>query len=246
MHRSFRYTLNRKCSKASRFIEKFQGEIVVPWKKAFCNSISGTVITFFFCSKSHSYIFLGGLLFQILVWKSTFFRIFCIIPDINFLHFTLRYRLLYLHKMSLPWEIRDGACNIIFFIVLLLPELRDADECSIAKFDAFPRCISQSFHIHDRIDIRKGIRDIRSNPPKRYHRALRPISLTVSQHPRIFVSLTGIEKPTLQPGLWPRARMKLWFPAVSDVDGGNVLNCFLLKNSAGSRISETWSPLRLQ
>lgn len=104
-----------------------------------------------------------------------------------------------------------------------------------AHLGAFPCCIVVgAFGIREQIDIRKGIRDIRSSLSTRYRRARQFTAPALSQLPRIFVSLTGIEKPVLQPGLRPRARMKLWFPIVLDADTRDVLNCFLLRSGRRS------------
>lgn len=58
-------------------------------------------------------------------------------------------------------------------------------------------------------------------------------SPAVSRLPWIFVSLTGIEKPVLQPTLWLRVRMKLWF---SNAKTRDVLNCMLFEDTERERV----------
>lgn len=143
--------------------------------------------------------------------------IFHISRAVNLSRFASRYRLLHLHKASsLRKKNRVDACIKTFSSSeFFLPSYEM--QMSIARYSAlgaFSCCISVvALRIRNRIDIFARGFTI-SDQACRRDTVVRVDSTSpaVSQLPRIFVSLTGIEEPVLQPGLRSRARMKLWFP----------------------------------
>lgn len=143
--------------------------------------------------------------------------IFHISRAVNLSRFAPRYRLLHLHKASFLRKKNrvDVACITTFFSSeFFLPSYEM--QMSIARYSAlgaFSCCIVVALRIRNRIDIfARGfaISDQACRRDTVVH--VDSTSPTVSQLLRIFVSLTGIEEPVLQPGLRSRARMKLWFP----------------------------------
>lgn len=127
--------------------------------------------------------------------------------------YTPIYRLLHLHKASfLRKKNRVDACITTFFSSeFFFPSYEM--QMSVTRYcalGAFSCCIVVALRIRNRIDIFARGFTI-SDQVCRRNTVVRVDSTSpaVLQLPQIFVSLTRIEKPVLQPGLRPRARMKL-------------------------------------